>query len=107
MNQQSAQSDRKPLKRTRAGRVTSDRCDKTRKVEVTFLQRHGKYGKFLRRRSVFHVHDPENVSHQGDTVLIAPCRPISKTKSWRLVRVLETAVGREDTASTVPATGSE
>ncbi len=82
---------RKPLAGTKIGVVTSDRRDKTRTVSVEFLARHSKYGKFLKRRTRFHVHDPENASKLGDRVEIATCRPISKTKSWRLVRVIEVA----------------
>lgn len=82
---------RKRLVGTKIGRVTSAKRDKTRKVEVSFLQKVPKYGKFVRRRSVFHVHDETNDARLGDTVEIAPCRPISKTKSWRLLRVIERA----------------
>ena len=82
---------RKPLKGTKVGRVASDKRDKTRKVVVTFLAKIPKYGKYVRRRTAFQVHDPANDARFGDTVEIAPCRPISKTKSWRLVRVIERA----------------
>ncbi len=84
---------RRPLKGTRVGTVVSDRRDKTRKVVVDYLARHEKYGKFVRRRSVYQVHDETNATHNGDIVEIAECRPLSKTKSWRLVRVVETAAG--------------
>ncbi|MBI1367208.1 MAG: 30S ribosomal protein S17 [Planctomycetes bacterium] len=82
---------RKPLKGARVGQVVSDKCSTTRKVVTTFKQRDAKYGKYVKRRSVFHVHDPENLSHAGDTVEIVPCRPISKTKCWRLVRIVTKA----------------
>ena len=82
---------RKTLQGTKVGRVVSDRRDKSRKVEVTYLRRNTKYGKYVRRRSMFHVDDPTNVSKLGDQFEIAPCRPVSKTKSWRLVRVIEAA----------------
>ena len=82
---------RKPLKGTKVGRVASDKRDKTRKVFVTFMAKVPKYGKYVRRRTAFQVHDPGNDARLGDTVEIAPCRPISKTKSWRLVRVIERA----------------
>lgn len=75
----------------RTGVVTSDKRDKTRKVEVQFLAKHPRYGKYLRQRTVLHVHDQENVSRMGDQVEIEECRPISKTKSWRLVRVVRKA----------------
>ncbi|MCA9292767.1 MAG: 30S ribosomal protein S17 [Phycisphaerales bacterium] len=75
----------------RTGVVTSDKRDKTRKVEVQFLAKHPKYGKYLRQRTVLHVHDEKNDARMGDKVEIEECRPISKTKSWRLVRVVERA----------------
>lgn len=83
--------ERGPLIRTKYGVVTSDQRDKTRKVEVSYKVRHPKYGKFLKRRTVFHVHDEKNESQLGDRVEIAHCRPLSKTKSWRLVRIVEKA----------------
>lgn len=73
----------------RIGVVESDRRDKTRKVVVRFQARHPKYGKYIKRRTVLHVHDESNESRLGDIVEVAQCRPISKTKSWRLVRVVE------------------
>src|SRR5688500_9736519 len=88
---QETQLARKPLKGTKVGRVASDKRDKTRKVFVGYMAQVSKYGKYVRRRTAFQVHDPANDSHLGDTVEIAPCRPISKTKSWRLVRVIERA----------------
>lgn len=93
MNEQAtnATTARTPLKGLRLGVVTSDRGDKTCKVEVMRRRRVAKYGKYVSRRSVFHVHDEANASKLGDTVEIAPCRPMSKTKSWRLVRVVESA----------------
>lgn len=82
---------RKALRGTRIGQVVSAKRDKTRKVVVNFLAKAPKYGKYIRRRSTFQVHDPVNDARHGDTVEIAPCRPISKTKSWRLVRVIQRA----------------
>lgn len=75
----------------RIGIVQSDKRDKTRKVAVNYSVKHPKYGKYLRRRTVLQVHDEGNVSSHGDRVEIAECRPISKTKSWVLVRVVEPA----------------
>lgn len=86
---------REPLKGTQIGQVVSDRRDRTRKVVVTYLRKLPKYGKYVRRRTTFHVHDGDNASKLGDTVEVAPCRPISKTKHWRLVRVVEAAPGDE------------
>lgn len=77
------------LKGTKIGVVESDKRDKTRKVVVRYKVKHPKYGKYVSRRTVLHVHDEANESHLGDKVEVAECRPISKTKSWRLVRVLE------------------
>ena len=76
---------------TKVGVVTSSKRDKTRTVAVEFQKVHAKYGKRLRRQAKFQVHDESNESGQGDRVEIAQCRPLSKTKSWRLVRVLEKA----------------
>jgi small subunit ribosomal protein S17 len=83
--------DRTQLKGTKTGQVVSDKRHQTRKVVVAFQKKASKYGKYVRRRSSFHVHDPENSSRFGDTVEIAPCRPISKTKCWRLVRIVTQA----------------
>ncbi len=69
--------------------MESDARDKTRKVVIRFSVKHPKYGKYLRRRTMLHVHDEKNVSKVGDTVEIAECRPISKTKNWVLLRVLK------------------
>ncbi|MEO0512112.1 MAG: 30S ribosomal protein S17 [Planctomycetota bacterium] len=71
------------------GVVESDARDKTRKVVIAYLAKHPKYGKFIRRRTVLHVHDEQNESAVGDRVEVAQCRPVSKTKQWRLVRVVE------------------
>ncbi len=89
MTTANASSTRRVLTGTKIGVVISAKRDKTRTVEVEYQTRHPKYGKYLRRRTRYHVHDPQNTSQMGDRVEIAPCRPISKTKSWRLVRVVE------------------
>lgn len=73
----------------RIGVVTSDTRDKSRKVVISFQSKHPKYGKYMKKRTVINVHDENNESHNGDRVEIAECRPISKTKSWVLVRVIE------------------
>ena len=70
------------------GVVTSDKCDKTRRVEINRLVRHPKYGKFIRRRTVCQVHDEDNASAIGDTVEVVECPPKSKMKRWELVRVV-------------------
>ncbi len=77
------------VKPTKIGVVESDKRSKTRKVVVRFLAKHPKYGKFMRRRTVLHVHDENNESRLGDTVEVEATRSISKTKFWKLVRVVE------------------
>mgnify|MGYP001977644422 FL=1 len=79
----------------RIGIVESDARDKTRKVVIAYSARHPKYGKYIKRRTVLQVHDESNESHKGDRVEVAECRPVSKTKSWVLTRVVEKAIGTE------------
>lgn len=76
-------------KRVVSGVVTSDKMDKTRRVEINRLVKHPKYKKYIRRRTVCHVHDENNESGVGDRVEIIESEPLSKLKRWRLVRVLE------------------
>jgi small subunit ribosomal protein S17 len=76
-------------KRVAVGVVTSDKASKTRRVEILRLVKHPKYGKFIRRKTVCHVHDENEESQEGDTVEIVESRPISKQKRWELVRVVE------------------
>ncbi|MEO8493432.1 MAG: 30S ribosomal protein S17 [Planctomycetota bacterium] len=76
-------------KKVSTGVVTSDKCDKTRRVEIARQVRHAKYGKFVRQRTVCYVHDEGNASGLGDMVEIVESRPLSKTKRWELVRVVE------------------
>lgn len=75
----------------REGKVVSDVRNKTIKVRVDFNVRHEKYGKILRRRSMLHAHDESNEAKKGDTVEIMACRRLSKTKCWRLIKVLRRA----------------
>ena len=75
-------------KRVSIGVVTSDKMQQTRRVEISRLVRHAKYGKILRRKTVCHVHDAGNASQLGDTVEIVESRPRSRTKRWDLVRVV-------------------
>ncbi len=82
------------------GVVKSDKNDKTRRVEVLREYRHPKYGKIVRSRIVCHVHDERNESSAGDRVEIAECRPMSKSKRWELLRVVQPAgMPSLDTAS--------
>lgn len=71
------------------GVVESDKRSKTRTVVVRFATRHPKYGKYIRHKTVLQAHDEGNTSKAGDTVEIGPCRPISKTKTWKVIRVVE------------------
>ncbi|RMG58011.1 MAG: 30S ribosomal protein S17 [Gammaproteobacteria bacterium] len=81
------------IERTQIGRVVSDRMDKTITVMIERRVKHPLYGKFIRRSTKLHVHDENNECKAGDTVEIKECRPMSKTKSWTLVRVVERANG--------------
>ncbi len=84
-----AGTPKRQYRRRRFGMVTSDRCEKSITVSVDYLVRHPKYGKYVRRRSKLHAHDENNEAKVGDRVEIGECRPYSKTKSWRLVRILK------------------
>jgi len=76
------------IERTVTGRVVSDKMDKTITVMVERLVRHPVYGKYIRRSTKLHAHDESNQCRQGDTVVIKQCRPLAKTKSWSLVKVI-------------------
>lgn len=78
--------------RTQQGRVISDKMDKSITVTIERKVKHPLYGKFIKRTTKLHVHDENNECGIGDTVEIKECRPLSKTKSWTLVRVIEKAV---------------
>lgn len=71
------------------GLVATSNRNKTIKVVVESMYKHPKYGKYVRRRTVCHAHDQTNQAKVGDSVEIIECRPMSKTKHWRLVRVVE------------------
>lgn len=77
--------------RTETGRVVSNKMDKTITVVVERKVKHPIYGKYIRRSTKFHAHDESNQCAQGDMVTIAECRPISKSKTWRLVEIIERA----------------
>ena len=76
-------------KRVVSGIVTSDKMSKTRRVEINRVVKHPKYKKYVRRRTVCHVHDEGNESGVGDVVEIIEAPPTSKLKRWKLVRVIE------------------
>jgi small subunit ribosomal protein S17 len=86
-------------RRVAIGLVTSDKMNKTRRVEIPRLVKHPRYGKYIRRRTICHVHDENNESRQGDTVEIVESRPYSRTKHWRLIRVVTRAPGTTATAA--------
>jgi small subunit ribosomal protein S17 len=77
------------LRKTRTGVVSSNKMDKTITVKVERKIKHPLYGKFLKKSTSFHAHDEKNECSIGDTVKIMECRPLSKTKRWRLVEVVE------------------
>jgi small subunit ribosomal protein S17 len=83
-----AETTDRSRRKTEIGVVTSDKMDKTRRVELERLVPHPKYGKFLKRRTVCHAHDETNQTHMGDVVEIMETRPLSKLKRWRIVRVV-------------------
>ena len=77
--------------RSLSGRVVSNKMDKTITVRVDRRIKHPLYGKFVTLHSKLHAHDESNECNEGDLVMIEECRPLSKTKAWRLVKVLEKA----------------
>jgi small subunit ribosomal protein S17 len=82
------------------GEVVSDKMNKTISVLIYRLVRHKKYGKFMRRTSVFKAHDEKNTAKVGDTVRIFQTRPLSKTKRWALAEVLKTGNRAEAVSAT-------
>ena len=79
------------LRKTRTGRVVSDKMDKTIVVSIEDHVKHPVYGKIVKRTKKIHAHDANNECGIGDTVLIMETRPLSKTKRWRLVKIVEKA----------------
>jgi small subunit ribosomal protein S17 len=77
--------------RTETGRVVSNKMDKTITVIIERKVKHPIYGKYIRLTTKFHAHDENNQCGEGDKVTIAECRPISKSKTWRLVEIVERA----------------
>ncbi|HMU98093.1 MAG TPA: 30S ribosomal protein S17 [Chitinophagales bacterium] len=78
-------------RKTRIGVVESNKMNKTITVKVERKIQHPKYGKYLKKSKSFHAHDENNECNEGDTVKIMETRPLSKTKRWRLVEILERA----------------
>ena len=85
-----AASDRN-MRKEITGKVTSSKMDKSITLAVVQKQKHPKYGKFVTKTTKFHAHDEKNECGEGDTVLIMSTRPLSKTKRWRLVEIVERA----------------
>ena len=81
--------------KTVTGVVISNSGDKSIKIAIDFKVRHPQYGKYIRRRTKLAVHDERNQAGVGDVVEVVECRPYSKTKNWRLVKVLEKAVQQQ------------
>ena len=81
-------NQKRKLRNRVIGVVVSDKVNKTRKVVFEYLARHAKYNKYVKRQTVLHVHDEKNESRTGDQVEVMSCRPISKSKTWRLVRIV-------------------
>ena len=79
------------LRKTRIGIVTSDKMDKTITVTVKYKEKHPIYGKFVNKTKKYHAHDEKNECQVGDKVLLMETRPLSKTKRWRLVEIIEKA----------------
>ena len=79
------------VKRTKVGRVVSDKADKTVTVMLERLVKHPLYGKYIKQSTKVHAHDEDNSCGEGDLVKISECRPLSKTKSWRVVEIMERA----------------
>jgi len=106
-----AEAPARRRRKTEIGVVTSDKMNKTRRVEIERLVPHPKYGKFLRRRTICHAHDEQNATHVGDIVEIMETRPLSKLKRWRIVRVVragaQQALAGEGEASKPSAPASQ
>ena len=79
------------LRKTRTGKVTSNKMDKSITVAIKWKEKHPIYGKFVNKTKKYHAHDEKNECGIGDTVKIMETRPLSKTKRWRLVQIIERA----------------
>ncbi len=78
----------KEVKRTVTGRVVSNKMDKSITILLERKVKHPLYGKFIRRSTKVHAHDENNECNEGDNVIIEQCRPVSKLKNWRLVKII-------------------
>lgn len=88
---QSGTAPKRGMTVRRVGTVVSDKCDKTIRVRYEYTTKHPMYGKYLRRSTTLHAHDEKNEARTGDLVEVMACRRLSRTKCWRLARVLERA----------------
>ena len=79
------------VQRTKSGVVTSDKMNQTVTVMIERKIKHPLYKKYIKKSTNIHAHDPDNKCQQGDLVKIAECRPISKTKSWKVVEIVESS----------------
>lgn len=86
-----AVTKRAPVRKELVGVVVSDKMEKSIVIRVDSAKMHPRYRKVVRKSKKFHVHDESNDAHEGDTVRVIACRPLSKTKTWRLVEVTERA----------------
>ena len=86
-------SEAEVVERSLMGRVISDKMDKTIVVLMERQIKHPLYGKFIKRSKKYHVHDENNECRVGDTVTFKECRPLSKSKHWTLLKVVDRAVG--------------
>jgi small subunit ribosomal protein S17 len=84
-------SEQQKVHRTLTGRVVSDKMDKTITVLIERRITHPLYGKIVTRSKKYHAHDEKNECHEGDLVTIEECRPLSKTKAWRVAKLVEKA----------------
>ena len=87
-------SEETKVERSLMGRVVSDKMDKSIVVLMERQVKHPMYGKFIKRSKKYHVHDENNECREGDTVTFKECRPLSKTKHWTLIKVVERAPGQ-------------
>jgi small subunit ribosomal protein S17 len=90
----SSETQENKTKRVLVGRVISNKMHKSATVLIERTVKHPLYGKFVRRSTKLHIHDENNTCGMGDKVMIEECRPISKTKAWRLVKVVEQGVAK-------------
>jgi small subunit ribosomal protein S17 len=94
VNTEENKAQETPGARTLTGRVVSHKMQKTIAVEIERLVKHPTYGKFIRRTTRLLAHDEDGASKEGDLVTIAPCRPMSRRKSWRLLEIVQKAAER-------------